>query len=345
MNIYKLLRLAGSRRVPSFMKVFGLWALHVTGRRYIGIFFDPVLACNLRCRMCLFSDDEHRAMMHGIVSEERLEEIEKAFFSRAVKLQIGCSAEPTLYKDLATLVERGRKAGIPNISLITNGQLIAAGKVNLKELAANGLTEITLSMHGTRSETYEYLMPGAKFEYLIRLLEIIKETKSRYPSLKVRVNFTVNSMNVDDLSFNRFFDVWPAGLLPDIVQLRPVQDLGDSSWKDFDMQPLLDKFDATIGHVAELCHQKDITCISPDRNQVSAVPSPQDGISSLIEDVTYYYISPDGVNKPGFSFGHDTFSSYHKNHGTSRRLFLAIFGRGLSSRSRRTTKKLNYTVK
>ncbi len=345
MNVYKLLRLAGSRRVPKFVKLLGLWSMHITGRRYIGLFFDPVMACNLRCRMCLFSDDEKRAGMHGLVSDDQVDALEQTFFSRALKLQLGCSAEPTLYKNLADIVARGRSASIPEISLITNGQLIADGKFDLQELVDKGLTEITLSMHGTRAESYEYLMPGAKFEKLLSLLQIIKLVKSRHPDFKVRVNFTVNSMNVHDLADNRFFEIWPEGLLPDIVQLRPVQNLGESRWKDFDMQPLLDNFDKTIGNVATQCRHRGILCLAPTRDQITAVPTPQDGVSALIEDLTYYYISPKYTYKEDFKLGVDSFRSYHRKHRTARRLFKSVFCPSLDSRSRKTTKKLNYEIK
>lgn len=69
MNIYKILKLAVSSKTPRFVKFAGLFALHVTGRRYIGIFFDPVLACNIRCRMCYFSNEEKRREMNGVLPE------------------------------------------------------------------------------------------------------------------------------------------------------------------------------------------------------------------------------------------------------------------------------------
>ena len=68
---------------------------------------------------------------------------------------------------LAEIIARGKNAGVPYISLITNGQLIASGKVSLPDLVKAGLNEITLSMHGTRQETYEHLMTGAKFSNLL----------------------------------------------------------------------------------------------------------------------------------------------------------------------------------
>ncbi len=345
MNIYRLLRLAGSRRVPRFVKLMGLWSMHVTGRRYIAIYFDPVMACNLRCRMCLFSGEKRRNEAPSRVSDSQLDIIQKTFFGRALNFQIGCSAEPTLDKRLPDIISRAYKAGIPHIALITNGQLIASGAVDIDMLVVNGLNELTISMHGTRRQTYEHLMPGADFDKLHTLLDNLKEIKDRHPEFKIRVNFTVNSMNMHDLERDRFFDLWPEGLLPDVVQLRPVQNLGDSDWKDFDMHKLADNFDATIGHVVELCRQKGILCLAPNRQQLSEVSGVQDGISALIEDATYYYISPNFVYKEDFELGEDTFASYHKRKHTARHLFCSAFSSSLRSRNRKITKKLNYQIK
>ena len=84
--------------------------------------------------MCYFSDSKKRGQVKGNMSDEELDKVEKALFHRALKLQIGCGAEPTLYPHLAELVKRGHRAGIPYISLTTNGQLIATGRVNLEQL-------------------------------------------------------------------------------------------------------------------------------------------------------------------------------------------------------------------
>ena len=344
MNVYKLLKLSRLRRVPGWVKLLGLWGLYVGRRRCIGIFLDPVLACNLRCRMCLFSTDEHRRRMKGMLDEATLDRLEASLFPYALKLQIGCGAEPTLYPRLRDIVERGRRAGIPYISLVTNGQLVGSGKVDLMELAEAGLAELTLSMHGTRAETYEYLMPGARFELLQALLREVERVKGRFPDFKVRVNFTVNSMNIGDLEGSGFWDVWPAGVQPDIVQLRPVQNLGDSSWTDFDLTPLKERYDQTFGAIIGECRRRGITCIAPDRDQIDAVATPQSGTEAAIEDFTYCYVAPESFYKHDFNEVSDTFRSYHRRHHTGWRLLRTALG-GASGRDKNISKKLNYTIK
>ena len=342
MNIYRILKFIAGNGLPAPLKLMGVWGMHLLHRRNIGIFIDPVLACNLRCRMCYFSNPEKLKTLKGVMTEAAIDRAERALFHRALKLQIGCGAEPTLYNHLDTLVARGRKAGIPYISLTTNGQLLATGRVDLMTLAENGLDELTLSLHGTDKETYEYLMPGAKYENLLKLTEIIRDVKARFPKFKLRVNFTVNSRNVDNLAEDRFWRLWKAGGEPDILQMRPVQDLGDTAWTDFDHEPLKAKYNQTIGAVALECHRRGITCIAPTLEQIDAVDNTQDSTSAIIEDISYCYVGPDSCYKKDFRED-DTYESYHRRNHTARKLFAAVF-KGKKGRKRQISKKLNYKV-
>ena len=107
MNVYRLLRFIGIGRIPDSLKVFGVWLMYVSRRRMAAVFIDPVMACNLRCRMCYFSDPEKRASMSGTMADEELDQLERSMLPYAVKMQIGCGAEPTLYGRLVELAPCG----------------------------------------------------------------------------------------------------------------------------------------------------------------------------------------------------------------------------------------------
>lgn len=346
MKIYRLLRLAGLNSIPGPLKRFGLWLMLVSRRRCIGVFMDPVLACNIRCRMCYFSDPQKRKELHGVMSEDEIALMGQKLLPYALKLQIGCGAEPTLYPRLEQIVKMGREAGVPYISLTTNGQLIASGKISLRGLVDAGLDEITVSLHGTTRERYEDLMPGASFDLFKELLRQLAEVKRDGAKPAVRVNFTVNSSNINDLYDNRFFDIWDeAGVAPDIIQLRPVQNMGDTSWNDFDLTPLIENFDATFGNVMRRCRERGITCLAPpDVKALEMVDDEQEGTSAMIEDLTYCYVAPGCMYKPDFNAADDSFHSYHKRHKTAGRILRSVFT-GVKSRGRNASKKLNYTVK
>ena len=122
MNIYHLLhrfsQLGGSR-----IKLAALWIMHVTHRRYLGVFIDTVLVCNYRCQMCYFSNEEERKKRRaGRLNNEQLNHIARAIFPRTVKLQIGCGAEPTMDPEGALqLVRLGKQYHVPYIAMTSNG--------------------------------------------------------------------------------------------------------------------------------------------------------------------------------------------------------------------------------
>lgn len=343
MNIYRYLRLL-SARMPAWIKISGLAGMHLMGKRTLGIFLDPVGGCNLRCRMCYFSSAEKPVFKKKSLTEEELSAIASSLFHRALKLQIGCGTEPTLYPALEEIIRLGVKAGIPYISITTNGQLIASGRVDLRRLAEAGLNEITLSMHGTSRTTYEYLMQGASFDAMRTLVGILAGIKKDFPDFRIRVNFTINSMNMRDLSDDSFRNLWKE-CKPDIIQLRPVQEIGDSDWRDFDPAPLEKDYDNTIGKFAEECRSRGITCIAPTKDQLRQVTTSQSGATAVIEDFSYCYISPDSCYKEDFKAGKDTYESYHRRHHSFRRLLRAAFSSDAKRRNRKVSKKLNYTVK
>ncbi len=347
MKIYDLIRLAGRNHIPGGVKLLGLASMLGLGRRVAGVFLDPVMACNLRCRMCYFSDSEKRKTLGGgVMSDEEYDRVAHALFGRAVKLQIGCGAEPTLlpHERLVEMISKAKSYGVPYVSLTSNGQLLATGQVGLRELVAAGLNELTLSLHGTRQETYEELMPGAKFERLIALIEQIGAVKREFPDFQLRVNYTMNSLNISDLQPERFAALWGEGYWPDVLQLRPVQPMGNTSWQDFDLAPLKAQYAATIAPLVAAMKQRGGVCIAPDLADLEAVNGEQDGTSARIEDVVYCYVEPGRCYKPDFDPQRDTFAAYHRRKGTVAQLIAAAFS-SRRSRERNRSKKLNYHVK
>ena len=161
MNIYKLLQL--NRKIKSHrIKFLGLWILHKFNQRYLAVNLDPVMACNLRCKMCYFTDADYVKTLKGQFNDEDLNQVAKTIFSRALKLQIGCGTEPTLYKNLVNIVELGKAFKVPYISLTTNANLLTEEKIEV--LLKAGLDEFTISLHGVTKETYESFMKKASYE-------------------------------------------------------------------------------------------------------------------------------------------------------------------------------------
>lgn len=341
MDFYRLARRfmrVRSRR----LRLLALAGAHVAGARYIGVFLDPTTGCNLRCRMCYFSDPERASAMlpARTMGAEALEAVAASLLPRALKLQIGCGAEPTVYARLPQLIALGRRAGVPYIEITTNGQLLDTPR--LERLVEAGLDGMTLSLHGVIQATYEHLMQGATWERLQRLLQALRHIRQSRPAFKLRVNYTFNNLNVTELAgiFSLF-----EGLRIDVLQIRPVQQIAQGSqWADYDLSAIHADYAALIQPLREQARSLGTLCIAPEPRHLLAVDRQASGADALIEEVTYAYVSPDSAYKPDFDPAADTFNSYWRRRHLMWRLVRAALSPRLPKRLVNTTKKLNYSI-
>ena len=332
MNVYRLLKI--NRLIKSSrIKLAGILALHHLRKRYYGIFLDPVLACNLRCRMCYFSDDEKRKTMQGKLSGYQITKIAKKFFPYALKLQIGCGAEPTLYNDITHIISLAKQYNIPYISMTTNANLLQ--KQDLYEYIKAGLNEITISLQGVKKTTYETLMENASFEKFIKSLTYITSLKKEFKNFKLRINYTINEDNCEELA--DFFNVFGSYDM-DFLQLRPIQKIGESKYDNFSWQYLIDHYDSTIGFLKQECSRRNITIICPDKEDLTK----EDNNQSIVFKYAYIYISPKEIFTEDFDIDNQTYHSYQRKHRFTSEILKTIFSKNLSSDIKT---KLNYDIK
>ncbi len=342
MNVYQLLKIYQRIKSPR-IKLMGILALHVMRRRYLNVYLDPVMGCNIQCQMCYFSIEEKRKELHARFSEDDLEAIAKAIYHRALKLQIGCGAEPTLYKDLEKLVKRGKDAGIPYVSMTTNGNLLDEEK--LRSLIKAGLNEITVSTHGLTRDTYEKLMKFGNYDKFLRLIAACKAVKADHPDFKIRINYTVNEDNVEELV--QFQEVFK-DVKPDVVQLRPIQRLGKTAYSNFSLRKIIEGYEQYIQPVVDYCHQKGIVCIYPTRENLLQLEqgSGEKPHNKLIDELPYFNFFPySGWKENKLDPYKETFEEYSKR--TRRTTFIVRSILGLHTKEREQndkTKNLNYEV-
>lgn len=300
--------------------------------RYLAVNLDPVMACNLRCKMCYFTDADYVKTLKGQLKDEELERIAQVIFKRALKLQIGCGTEPTLYKNLERIVELGKSYKVPYISLTTNANLLTEEKI--KALLEAGLNEFTISLHGVEKESYENFMKKGNYETFHNVFNLFKKFKRDF-DFKVRINYTFNKDNFYEL--NSFFDHFD-GKSFDILQIRPIQKIGNTEYHDFDLEPLRKDYSNLIKSIRQACKENNITLLAS-----SEIPSETEvNTSSFIFDYTFCYISPNKFWKPDFQWKLQSFNSYSEQIGWGKTLFNNIF----KSKSELNTlsNRLNYEI-
>jgi MoaA/NifB/PqqE/SkfB family radical SAM enzyme len=110
--VYKLIQL--NRTIQNHRIKFGAVALaNLFSFRHLFLRFDPVMACNLSCTMCYFSNDDYRKNTKGIFKEEEIERIAGMLFPLSVQVVFGCGTEPTLYKNFPDLVRLAKRYKVP----------------------------------------------------------------------------------------------------------------------------------------------------------------------------------------------------------------------------------------
>lgn len=280
--------------------------------------------------------------MHGILTDQDMATIAKALFHRALKLQIGCGAEPSLYKNLIGIIRLGKQYDVPYISLTTNGNLLT--KEQLSDMVKAGLNEITLSTHGIRKEMYEQLMTNGKYDLFLQLLDNLKEIKRQYQNFKIRINYTMNEDNTEELKY--FWEVF--GDIPlDILQLRPVQEIGNSEYQNFNLQKISDLLDSVISPLVEECKRKGIICMAPEQKNLQMLEQEAPNKDKTFEELTYCYVSNRSCWNEDFDYQTETFDSYCRRKRMGRYILQKLFSKQESKldKSKKITRKMNYSVK
>ncbi|MCG6872748.1 MAG: radical SAM protein [Gammaproteobacteria bacterium] len=334
-SLYRLIRLNRRLKSPRLKYAFVLLA-DLIGIRHLFVRFDPVNACNLKCGMCYFSDREYVKRTKGIFRPAEIERIAEMFLPRAVQFMIGCGTEPTLYKDFTDLVRLGKSYGVPYVGFTTNAQRLTEDHV--EDFVRYGLDEITLSLHGVHKKTYEDLMVNASYERFHEALEAVRVVRLRHDSDKpyLRVNYTVNKDNLEEMA--DFFTVFGKyGIRT--LQLRPMVDVGDTSYKFENFEPLIPRYNEIVAQLEKECRERGIIFLATTEDPTYEA----DNQSSEILDAVLRYMNPQVVWKEDFDWRKETYRQYGRRTHWRRSLLKAIFSRNSEFRDLR--QHLTYDVK
>jgi MoaA/NifB/PqqE/SkfB family radical SAM enzyme len=315
-NVYKLIRL--NRAVRNHrIKFAAVLVAHTLKMRHLFLRFDPVMACNLRCRMCYFSNDEYVRQIKGQFSEAEVDRIAELFFPLTMQLVIGCGTEPTLYKDFPRLVRIAKRYRIPFVGFTTNAQLLS--EAQLGEFVDDKLDELTVSVHGVRKETYEHFMSNASYETLhdnLRALERVKRnTQSALPRL--RINYTVNAQNLEELPefFSRFGEYSIEAL-----QVRPINDFG-GEFRTMLSRDDMASYTAAVTELGKECRKRGITYLANLDDPQFLEPN----TTSVILQAVRRHITPQIVWKPEFDWRTESYADFCRRTKWSAHLRKIIF--------------------
>ena len=146
----------------------------------------PGYACNSNCRFCAIDPAKRKINSD---TKELLKIIYQAKKDGFKYLGIG-GGEPTLRKDLLTLISFAKQLRFDVIRIETNGFLLAYPEY-CRQLVETGLDFVKISIHGHKPEIHDFLtqVPGS-FNNALKAIENLQKLKVR-----IEINTVINKVN------------------------------------------------------------------------------------------------------------------------------------------------------
>ncbi|MNH83683.1 Cyclic pyranopterin monophosphate synthase [compost metagenome] len=145
--------------------------------------------CNFRCRYCMpaeiFDKDYSFLPSERVLTAEEIVRMARIFVTLGVRKLRITGGEPLLRKDLPEIIAKlAIIPGAEDLSLTTNGSLLASRSKSLKEA---GLQRVTVSLDSLEDETFMFMNGGrSKVEPVLAGIEA-----ARQAGLLVKVNMVV----------------------------------------------------------------------------------------------------------------------------------------------------------
>jgi radical SAM protein with 4Fe4S-binding SPASM domain len=186
-----------------------------TDGRFLSVFIDQNNRCNLRCRMCGFSDSRVAALRKFDLPRAAYDRIAADVFPRASRLCLSLFTEPLMTRDFPSRLAAVRRYGVPFSEFYTNATVLTDEAVDAIEAA--GITRVTVSIDGGTKEVFESIRVGASFETVIRNYRRLR--------CRRRINHVLMEENID--SFGEMLALVES-LAPEEIVVRPVSRMSNA---------------------------------------------------------------------------------------------------------------------
>jgi molybdenum cofactor biosynthesis enzyme MoaA len=164
------------------------------------VLVDIVNKCNLRCVMCHFSFDEVFYQRSRLMPPEKFEEIAASIRPFTRKLTLSAAYEPTVSPHFAAILRIAKKYSFPELSFTTNGNAMPG---SLAECIVDSLvTEVCVSVHAARSETYAHILRGGSLDRVVQNVQQllhVRNSKGNGRTPRIQFNIALMRSNLPEL--------------------------------------------------------------------------------------------------------------------------------------------------
>jgi cyclic pyranopterin phosphate synthase len=174
--------------------------------------------CNYRCSYCVPTEGVAHSARHDVLSFEEIAALVKVFVGLGIQRVRLTGGEPTVRRDLATLVRMLRAIdGLGEIALSTNGHLLTelAGP-----LRAAGVDRLNVSLDSLDPAKFERITRGGDLSRVLAGLEAARVAQFR--SIKLNT-VAIQGFNDDEVTAICRF-AWERELVPRFIEEMPMAD-------------------------------------------------------------------------------------------------------------------------
>ena len=165
--------------------------------------------------------------------------------------------------------------------------------------------------------------------------------------MKLRINYTICADNIDNL---KLLPAFFSSVKPNIIQLRPVQDIGSTAYNNYSMDVLSRKYNEYICPVIDFCQTNNITCLYPNIENIQTIAQENEESSHnnpSIDMLPFFYLSPQESWKEAFNPYEETFEDFCKRTHRIKFIIKSLMGNtpNESDPDHKMTRALNYNIR
>lgn len=223
--------------------------------RDLSVFMDQNNRCNLRCKMCGFSDPRVSAVRKYDMPRRLFDRIATQIFPKTNFLVLSILTEPFMTRDFPDRLQRVREFEVPYSEIITNGTLL--DETSIRKILEAEIMCLTFSIDGGTKETYEAIRVGARFQSVMFNLSLFQSMRRNRGTrlTALRINHVLSEPNID-----RFDDFLALAdkIRPERIGVRTVSRMSDALIQENQDPVFWEKVGAAREKLAEFCRRTGI---------------------------------------------------------------------------------------
>jgi GTP 3',8-cyclase len=191
------------------------------GRQIVDLRISITDRCNYRCVYCRSADPENYRAHEEILSWPELERLARIFVSLGIKKVRVTGGEPLVREGVEDFIGRLRDLGVADLSMTTNGHLLAE---RCERLLLAGVQRINVSLDSLDPIKFERITRTRSYDKVIHGIDVAQETRLA----PVKVNAVlVRGLNDDEVEAFAVF-ARERGVVMRFIEFMPLD--ADRHW-------------------------------------------------------------------------------------------------------------------